>query len=86
MTKKTTNGRTSKVAPTISFGQWVKEIARARGPEGELVRELRDSKSVTVKTPLKSAEAKFAGSVGFDKLVSRYNLYLKRGPAMKKAA
>lgn len=85
MTKKA-NGRTSKVAPTISFGQWVKEIARARGPEGELVRELRESKSLTVKTPLKSAEAKFGATAGFDKLVSRYALYCRRGPAMKKAA
>jgi hypothetical protein len=85
MTKKT-NGRTAKVAPTISFGQWVKEIAKARGPEGELVRELRESKSVTVKTPLKSAEAKLAAKSGFAKLVSRYNLYIKRGPAVKKAA
>ncbi len=63
----------------ISFGTWVKTVARARGEVGFLVRALRDEKGLTEKTPLKSAQAKFGGKDGFDDLVKRYNLFVKRG-------
>lgn len=82
--KATKKPATNKI--DIPFGQWVREVARARGEIGAVVTALKYEKGLTVKTTLKTAEAKFGVLAGFDKVAARYNSYLRRGPLSKKAA
>jgi len=75
-------GTKSTPATTIRmpFGQWVKEVARARGEIGATVLALREEKGLTVKTPLKSALEKFPKAAALE---GRYNGFLKRGHQTK---
>ena len=84
--QKTAAKKTTGAPKTdISFGSWVKTVARARGDIAPFVLQMRDDKKITDKTPLKSAEAKYGSNAGFPKLADRYNAYLKRGPQSKAA-
>jgi len=67
------------VQNSISFGAWVKDVARARGEQGVLVNALRTDTRIRETTTLKKAEELHGTSPHFAVLASRYALYGKRG-------
>lgn len=62
----------------VPFGQWAKEIARARGEAAVAIGAIRDHSKVTVKSTLDTAKKLFPGH-DFSVVERRYNDYLKRG-------
>lgn len=86
MAKKTEVKKATTMKSDISFGSWIKEVARARGEVGALVTELRNEKALTLKTNLKTATEKFGKRPQFDVLAGRYNGFLRRGSQAKAAA
>lgn len=82
---KTSKKTTGAPKTDISFGAWVKTVARARGAEGELLKELRADKKITDKSTLKRAQALHGTGPLMYSLTNRYGKYLARGSQSKAA-
>ncbi len=77
--------KTAAPKADVSFGTWVKTIARARGAEGELVKELRVDKKITEKSTLKRAQELRGVGPLMDSLTKRYGKFVSRGSQAKSA-
>lgn len=83
MAKKTETATKAKApkAPKIdiTFGAWIKTVARARGDIADFVKSVKADKKIDETKDVKFFDKKFAGNEAYMVAKGRYDLFRHRG-------